>query len=130
VNPWLASLAVTLAAYVAFLGGLALAGRRTDAAALARMGPDLVVLTRRLAADRRIRRRVRLILAALVLYLVNPVDLVPDFLPVVGLFDDVLLVVLVLRAVTRVAGPGIVGEHWPGPQRGLELLLIATRGRG
>jgi uncharacterized membrane protein YkvA (DUF1232 family) len=80
------------------------------------------VLVRRLAADDRVPRRTRLTLAALAVYLVMPIDLVPDFMPVVGHVDDAILVVLVLRAVVRAAGPVILAEHWPGRPRGLQLL--------
>jgi len=127
---WLGALATVLALYVLALVALLLAGRRADAIALARLGPDLLVLVRRLAGDRRIPRARRALLAALALYLASPIDLVPDFLPVIGILDDALLVVLALRAVMRAAGPGIVAEHWPGPPRGLELVLRATRHSG
>lgn len=127
---WLIALVAALAAYAVLLGALVLAGRRADATALARLVPDLVVLVGRLARDGRIARGRRALLGALVLYLASPIDLVPDFLPVVGVLDDALLVVLALRAVIRAAGPEIVAEHWPGPPRGLELLLAATGGGG
>lgn len=122
---WQGALAATAGVYALVLAGLALAGRRADAAAVARMVPDLVVLVSRLARDARVPRGRRALLAALALYLASPIDLVPDFLPLVGVLDDALLVVLVLRAIVRVAGPGVVAEHWPGPLRGLELLLGA-----
>jgi len=120
---WLATLLFAVALYVVLLGGLAAAGRGADAAAVARLVPDLLVLVRRLAADPRLPRGLRATLALLVLYLASPIDLVPDFIPVIGVLDDVLLVVLVLRWVLRAAGPALVTEHWPGPPRGLELLL-------
>lgn len=125
VTWWQGALVVTAGAYMLALAGLALAGRRADATAVARMVPDLVVLVSRLARDARVPRGRRALLAALALYLASPIDLVPDFLPLVGVLDDALLVVLVLRAIVRAAGPGVVAEHWPGPPRGLELLLGA-----
>jgi uncharacterized membrane protein YkvA (DUF1232 family) len=92
------------------------------ARALARFVPDCIVLFRRLLADPRIPRRRKLALIALLGYLASPIDLIPDFIPVVGLLDDALLVVLVLRFVLRSADDDLLAEHWPGPPRALALL--------
>jgi uncharacterized membrane protein YkvA (DUF1232 family) len=68
-------------------------------------------------------RRAKLTLALLVPYLASPIDLIPDFIPVLGQLDDALLVVLALRRVVRAAGADVVGELWPGSERGLRTLL-------
>jgi uncharacterized membrane protein YkvA (DUF1232 family) len=68
-------------------------------------------------------RRRRLALVALGVYLASPIDLVPDFLPVVGQADDALLVALALRWLMRGAGPVLVERHWPGPDGSLAVLL-------
>ena len=94
---------------------------------VARLIPDCVVLVRRLASDKRVPRRRRWALAGLAAYLLSPIDLVPDFIPVAGQLDDAILVVIVLRGVLRAAGPELVAEHWPGSERGLDLLLTAIR---
>src|SRR4051812_42824115 len=96
----------------------------------ARFVPDCFVLVRRLASDRRVARRVRLALAGLVVYLACPLDLVPDFIPVIGLLDDALVLVLVLRYVLRSGGPGLVREHWPGSEQSLQLVLSAAQRPG
>ena len=85
--------------------------------------PDCVVLVRRLLGDRRVRRREKLLLAAVGAYLALPFDVVPDFIPVAGQLDDAILMALVLRRLMRLAGAELVRGHWPGPPRGLELLL-------
>jgi uncharacterized membrane protein YkvA (DUF1232 family) len=121
-----------LAALALYAGGviaLISVGRRTDAVALARFVPDCVVLFRRLLADDRVPRRRKLLLAPLLLYLVTPVDLVPDFIPVVGALDDAIIVALVLRSLVRAGGAELLGEHWPGPSRSLEVLLRLAYGR-
>lgn len=92
-----------------------------------RLLPDVVRLVRRLAADRSLPRGVRVRLALLAMYLLSPIDLVPDVVPVVGYADDLVVVALVLRSVVRVAGPGALDRHWPGTPEGLDLLRRAAR---
>jgi uncharacterized membrane protein YkvA (DUF1232 family) len=115
LGAWLLLWALAVAA-------LALAGRGADAKALVRFVPDCLVLFRRLLADPRVPRRRKLALVALLGYLASPIDLVPDFIPVVGQLDDALAVALVLRFVLRPADQGLLEEHWPGPPRALSLL--------
>ncbi|WP_166846982.1 YkvA family protein [Isoptericola sp. BMS4] len=91
-----------------------------------RLLPDVVRLVRRLAADPEVPRAVRWGLVALGAYLVVPVDLVPDFLPVIGWADDAIAVVLVLRWAVRRAGPDAVRRHWPGTDAGLAVLRAAV----
>ncbi|WP_105031190.1 YkvA family protein [Arthrobacter ruber] len=115
-----------LGAYALFLLALAVYARRhpevlslTD---VLRLGPDVLRLLRRLAADRAVPWWVRLLLWGLVVYLILPLDLVPDFLPVIGYADDVVLVAAVLRTVVRSTGAGVLERHWPGTDGGLRLL--------
>ncbi len=115
--------AVALVLYASFVAALAIAGRGTDARALARLVPDCFGLARRLAGDPRVALRHKLALAALVAIIAFPLDLVPDFIPIAGQLDDVLLVALTLRWILRGAGPELVRSHWRGTPRGLELVL-------
>ena len=87
-----------------------------------RLLPDVVRLVKRLAADDELPRGVRVRLALLVAYLAMPIDLVPDFIPVLGQADDLLVALLVLRSVVRRAGPDAVRRHWPGTDAGLDAL--------
>jgi len=87
-----------------------------------RLLPDLVRLIRRLAADKTVPTGVRVRLVLLLVYLVSPIDLVPDFIPVIGYADDAVVVALVLRSVTRRAGPDALARHWPGTPQGLQLV--------
>ena len=114
---------VALALYTAALLWLWRSGRPGDARALASLAPDLVVLFRRLLADERTPARRRAWLGLVAVYLASPIDLVPDFIPVIGHLDDAVVVVLVLRALLRASGPEAIREHWPGSPRALELLL-------
>jgi uncharacterized membrane protein YkvA (DUF1232 family) len=119
----LIALAVAAALYAVLVIALVVAGRRSQAAALARFVPDCAVLFRRLMGDRRVSRRRKALLALLAGYLAMPFDLVPDFIPVAGQLDDAILVALVLRLVLRDAGPDLVREHWPGPPESLGAML-------
>jgi len=87
-----------------------------------RLLPDVLRLLRRLAADRSLPGGVRLRLAALLVYLAVPIDLVPDMIPVLGQVDDAIVVVLALRSVARRAGPEVLARHWPGTPDGLAAL--------
>jgi len=120
----LAGLAVAFAAYAVGVLTLVALGRRGDARALAGFVPDCVVLVRRLLRDPRVPRRRKLALVLLAAYLVVPIDLVPDFIPVAGQLDDAILVALMLRYLVRGGGEALVREHWPGPARS---LAVATR---
>jgi uncharacterized membrane protein YkvA (DUF1232 family) len=102
---------------------LVLAGRRTDARALAGFVPDCVVLFRGLIRDGQISGWRKGLVLALVAYLAMPFDLVPDFIPVVGQVDDAIAVALVLRTLLRGAGRDVIVEHWPRPERSLRMVL-------
>jgi uncharacterized membrane protein YkvA (DUF1232 family) len=123
----LIGLGVALAVYLALIAALLLAGRRVDAAALARFIPDCLVLMKRLLGDAEVPRRRKVVLAALVVYLLIPIDLVPDFIPVLGYADDVIVVAATLRSVVRGAGADLVRQHWPGTKDGLAALWRLAR---
>ena len=88
-----------------------------------RLLPDLLRLLRRLAADPSVPRGVRVRLGLLLLYLAMPIDLVPDFVPILGYADDAVIVALVFRSVVRRAGPDALQRHWPGTPEGLAVVL-------
>lgn len=119
-------------AWVLLVATLALL--RPDGATLAdaaRLLPDLVRLVRRLARDPEVPRRARVTLWLLAGYLVVPVDLIPDFVPVLGYADDAIVVALALRRVVRTAGPAAISRHWDGSEAGLAVVrrLAGLRGR-
>jgi uncharacterized membrane protein YkvA (DUF1232 family) len=111
-----------LVVYAGFVVALIVAGRRPSVRDLARFIPDCVVLVSRLLRDPRVPRRHKLLLGALVGYLALPFDLVPDFIPIAGHLDDVLVVALTLRHVLKGTGRELLREHWPGPPSSLALL--------
>ena len=113
----------TVIVYAIFVGVLALAGRSSDARAVAGFVPDCIVLFKRMLGDSRLPRRYRAIVVAMVVYLALPFDLIPDFIPVAGQFDDAIVVVLTLRAILRGGGLEMIEEHWPGPRSSLSFIL-------
>ncbi|MFF4829984.1 YkvA family protein [Streptomyces sp. NPDC001312] len=119
----IATVAGLLAAWVALL--IALLVIRPKGALLSeamRLLPDLVRLLRRLAADKTLPKGVRVRLGLLMAYLVLPIDLIPDFLPVIGHADDAIIVAFTLRSVVRRAGIEAVRAHWPGTDDGFAVL--------
>jgi uncharacterized membrane protein YkvA (DUF1232 family) len=113
---WIVLTAVVLfVVYAALIGALYVGARKWDVRLIARAVPHCAVLFKRLLADRRVPPRWKIASGLALAYLAVPFDLVPDFIPVAGQFDDAILVALVLRALLRSAGPRLVREHWPGP---------------
>ncbi len=90
---------------------------------LLRLAPDVVRLLKRLASDRTVPVGVRISLGILMVYLISPIDLIPDFIPVLGYADDALVVAIALRFATRRAGRDAVTRHWPGTPNGLAAVL-------
>jgi uncharacterized membrane protein YkvA (DUF1232 family) len=82
---------------------------------------------KRLLEDDRVPRRAKVLLLLAIPYLASPIDLIPDFIPVLGQLDDAVLVALVLRRVVRAAGRDVVEELWPGSDRGLRAVLSLAR---
>jgi uncharacterized membrane protein YkvA (DUF1232 family) len=113
--------------YLGLLGALLLARPKGNLVGeTLRLLPDLLRLLRRVAADTDAPRVVRVRLWLLLGYLAVPIDLVPDFVPVLGYADDAIIVALVLRSVARRAGARIINRHWPGTDDGLAALARLT----
>jgi uncharacterized membrane protein YkvA (DUF1232 family) len=87
-----------------------------------RLLPDLLRLLRDVAVDPTQPRGVRVRLGLLLAYLAMPFDLVPDFLPVIGYADDVVVVVWTLRSVVRTVGVDELRRHWRGTEDGFAAL--------
>ena len=101
-------------------------GRREDARSIAGFVPDCVVLFLRLLRDKRLPRRHKVLVGALIPYLALPFDLVPDFIPVAGQLDDAVIVAFVLHRVAQ-ENPELIREHWPGPSSSLALIMRLAR---
>jgi len=84
--------------------------------------PDVLRLIRGLLADPTAPLRVRLELTILLIWLVSPIDLIPEFVPVLGPVDDVIVAVLVLRYVAGRLGTAELRRRWQGSAAGFDLL--------
>ncbi|MEA2653155.1 MAG: hypothetical protein QOI37_382 [Chloroflexota bacterium] len=89
---------------------------------LLRLVPDVLRLVRDLLRDPIVPRRIRWLLVGLLAWLVSPIDLIPEFIPVLGPLDDVIVAIIVLRYVRRRLGPDEFRRRWPGTAEGYELL--------
>jgi uncharacterized membrane protein YkvA (DUF1232 family) len=112
-----------LLAWLALIAALLVARPKGDLLQQAlRLLPDLLRLLRRLAGDRSLPRGVRVRLWLLLAYLAIPIDVIPDFIPVLGYADDAIIVTAVLRSVVRRAGLEALHRHWPGTDDGLAAV--------
>ena len=115
--------AAVVAAWLTLI--IALVVAKPDGATLAdavRVLPDTIGLVRRLAADPELPRSVRRTLWFVGIYLASPIDLIPDFIPVLGYADDAIVVAVALRRVVRAAGPQALDRHWSGSPAGLAIV--------
>lgn len=118
---------ILVATWLIAVAALYLAGRRFAATQLARLVPDLLSLLRGLLRDPRVPLGSKVLLGGAFLWVISPIDLLPEFLPVIGPLDDVIVVALVLRQVVKRAGPEVVAEHWRGDPRSLDRVLRLLR---
>ena len=98
-------------------------GRKTAAKELVVLLPNLVRLFRGLIGDPRVPRGSKALLLVGAVWLVSPIDLIPEFLPVIGGIDDAIVAALILRHVVRRAGDEVVREHWKGDPKTIGLIL-------
>lgn len=94
---------------------------------LATVLPACATTVNRLRRDPRVPRRAKAAFAFAALWVVSPIDLIPEFLPVIGPLDDVIVVALALRYAARRVPREVLFEAWPAEPRLLERLLPATR---
>jgi uncharacterized membrane protein YkvA (DUF1232 family) len=87
-----------------------------------RLLPDLLRLLKRLTTDRTLPVGVRVRVALLFVYLALPIDIIPDFVPLLGYADDAIVVILVLRSVCRRVSVEELRAAWPGSDDGFAAL--------
>ena len=89
--------------------------------------PDCVTAMRVLRRDPRVPRRARVAVVIAMLWVLSPIDLIPEFLPVIGPLDDVIVVALALRFAARRVPHEAIYEAWPADPALLARLLKARR---
>ena len=102
-------------------------GRRTTARELITFLPNVIRLFRGLLGDERVPRSSKVLLLLGAFWLVSPIDLIPEFLPVIGPLDDVIAVALLLRYAGRTVPRQVLLDAWPGDPYLLERLLGPAR---
>ena len=125
----LIAVGLTVAVYAVAIGALYLAGRRSAAKEVAALLPNFVLLFKGLIADPRVPRGSKALLVFGVMWVASPIDLIPEFIPLLGPLDDAVVVALVLRRLLRTAGPEVVTDHWRGDPTTLERILRLSRPR-
>jgi uncharacterized membrane protein YkvA (DUF1232 family) len=124
---WLVAILILVAIYLVLVVALILSGRHVAAKELALLVPNLVLLFKDLLRDRSVPRRPKIAVAIGVVWLISPIDLLPEFLPVLGPLDDAVVAALVLRYLVKRAGIEVVQEHWRGDPATLASILRAAR---
>ncbi len=94
---------------------------------LATVLPACVTTARRLRKDPRVPRRAKFAVALAAVWVISPIDLIPEFLPVIGPLDDVVVVALALRYAAKKIPSEVLFEAWPAEPRILQRLLPAGR---
>jgi uncharacterized membrane protein YkvA (DUF1232 family) len=116
-------LAILVLLWLLVVAALVAFGGRPHARELLAFVPDCAVLFWRLARDRDVPYATRIVIGLTAGYVALPVDLIPDFVPGIGLLDDAFVVGAAARFVVRRAGRERVEQHWPGSDAGLRTIL-------
>jgi uncharacterized membrane protein YkvA (DUF1232 family) len=97
-------------------------------AELVRVIPDLLRLLRSIITDRQAPLDVRAVLVLLLIWIVSPIDLIPEFLPGIGPLDDVIVAIVGLRYMRRRLGVDDLRQRWTGSAEGFALLTRVVGG--
>src|SRR3989442_5510502 len=127
---WAQILLVLIAVWTIVVIVLVVVGHALLARELALLLPNLIRLFGGLLRDGRVPLRAKIVLAIASVWLASPIDLIPEFIPIVGSLDDAVVAALALRFVLRTTDGSVVREHWRGDPATLERLLrVAPLGR-
>jgi uncharacterized membrane protein YkvA (DUF1232 family) len=133
MRDWLVGLGVAAALLVASWGLLIVLAKRLPPGILRDLAgfiPDCVTTVRRLRKDPRVPRRAKLAVVFAGLWVASPIDLIPEFLPVIGPLDDIIVVALALRYAGRQVPRHVLLAAWPGEPHLIERLLGPARANG
>jgi uncharacterized membrane protein YkvA (DUF1232 family) len=123
---WLIGLGITAAIVVASWLLLIILAKRLPPGILRDLAafiPDCVTTVRRLRKDPRVPRKAKIAIVFAGLWVASPIDLIPEFIPIIGPLDDIVVVALCLRYAGRQVPRDVIHGAWPGDHRLLERLL-------
>jgi uncharacterized membrane protein YkvA (DUF1232 family) len=115
--------AIAVAVWLAAIVALYAFGKPRAARELVTLVPNLLRLFRGLMRDPRVPRRAKVFLALGTVWLASPVDLLPEFLPVIGPLDDAIVAAVVLRYLVNHTGRSVIQDHWHGQPQTLDTVL-------
>ena len=130
MRPLVIAAVVLVAIWVLAVLVLLWSGRKTAAKELVVLLPNLVRLFRGLIGDPRVPRGSKALLLVGAVWLVSPIDLIPEFLPGIGGIDDAVVAALILRHLVRRAGVEVVRDHWKGDPKTIGLILRVAGAEG
>lgn len=123
---WVWVLVALVATWLVAATVLLVVGRRFATRELLTFVPNVVRLFRGLLRDPRVPVGSKIVLGFAVVWLLSPIDLIPEFIPVLGPLDDVVVAMLAIRHVLRRAGEDVVREHWHGSDASLRAIIRAV----
>jgi uncharacterized membrane protein YkvA (DUF1232 family) len=126
MRDWLVGLGIAAAALILSWAVLFVLARRLPPGTLRDLAafiPDCVTTVRRLRKDPRVPRRAKIAILIAGLWVASPIDLIPEFIPVIGPLDDIVVVALALRYAGRRVPREVLLAAWPGEPRLVERLL-------
>ncbi|TMC70299.1 MAG: DUF1232 domain-containing protein [Chloroflexi bacterium] len=128
---WAQILIVVLALWTIVVIVLVIVGRVLLARELALLLPNVIRLFGGLLRDGRVPLPAKIVLAIASVWLASPIDLIPEFIPIVGSLDDAIVAAIALRFVLRTTDGAVIRQHWHGDAATLERLLrlVAWGGR-
>ena len=130
MRDWLIALGIAVALLLASWGLLIVLARRLPPGILRDLAafiPDCVTTVRRLRKDPRVPRRAKIAIVIAGLWVASPIDLIPEFIPIIGPLDDIVVVALALRYAGRQVPRDVLLAAWPGERRLIERLLGPAR---
>ena len=123
---WIISIAIAVGVLLASWTLLVVLARRLPPGLLKDLVgflPDCVTTAKRLRRDPRVPRRAKLAVGFAAVWVLSPIDLIPEFLPVIGPLDDIVVVALALRYAGRSIPRDVLFEAWPGNPALLSKVL-------
>lgn len=130
MRDWIIGLGVAMLCLAASWGLLLILARRLPPGILRDLAafiPDCVTTVRRLRKDPRVPRRAKIAIVVAGVWVASPIDLIPEFIPVIGPLDDIVVVALALRYAGRQVPRDVLLAAWPGEPRLIERLLGDAR---